>query len=155
MVLMGFFLKSCWEIVKEDFYNLCFDFFNRSLDLQSINNSHITLIPKTNNLATVNDFRPISLLNCAIKVITKLLANRLQGKIIPHIHTNQYGFIKSRTIQDCLAWAYEYIHQCQQSKKEIVIVKLDFTKAFDTIEHNVIIQMMRQLGLGETWCDWI
>ena len=106
----GFFMKSCWEIVKEDFYNLCFDFFNGSLDLQSINNSHITLIPKTNNPATVNDSRPISLLNCAIKVITKLLANRLQGKIIPLIHTNQYGFIKSRTIQDCLAWAYEYIH---------------------------------------------
>ena len=29
----GVFLKSCWEIVKEDFYNLCFDFFNGSLDL--------------------------------------------------------------------------------------------------------------------------
>ena len=72
----GFFLKSCWEIVKEDFYNLCFNFFNGSWDLQSINNSHITLIPKTNNLATVNDFRPISHLNCAIKVIIKLLANR-------------------------------------------------------------------------------
>ena len=71
------------------------------------------------------------------------------------VQTNQYGFMKSKTIQGSLAWAYEYIHQCQQSKKEIVIVKLDFTKAFDTIEHNVIIQMMRQLGLDETWCDWI
>jgi len=45
----GVFLKSCSEIVKTDFYNLCFDFFNGYLDLQSINNSHITLIPKTNN----------------------------------------------------------------------------------------------------------
>jgi hypothetical protein len=94
----GFFLKNCWDIIKEDFYNLCFDFFNGSLDLESINSSFITLIPKTNNPTGVNDFRPISLLNCALKIITKLMANRLQGKIIPLIHTNQYGFIKSRTI---------------------------------------------------------
>jgi len=73
----GFFLKSCWEIIKEDFYTLCCDFFNGSLDLQAINNSFITLIPKTNNLVNVNDFRPISLLNCVLKIITKLMAARL------------------------------------------------------------------------------
>ena len=33
----GFFLKSCWEILKKDFYTLCFDFFNGSLDLKAIN----------------------------------------------------------------------------------------------------------------------
>jgi hypothetical protein len=108
----GFFLKSCWEIIKEDFYTLCCDFFNGSLDLQAINNSFITLVPKTNNPVNVNDFRPISLLNYVLKIITKLMANRLQSKIIPLIHTNQYGFIKTITIQDCPAWAYEYIHQC-------------------------------------------
>jgi hypothetical protein len=59
-----------------------------------------------------------------------------------------------RTIQDCLGWAFEYIHQCQQSKKEIVIIKLDFTKAFDMIEHLAIIQMMQQLGFSEKWINW-
>jgi hypothetical protein len=78
----------------------------------------------------------------------------LQAKIIPLIHTNQYGFIKTRTIQDCLAWAYEYIYQCQHSKREIIILKLDFAKAFDTIEHNTIIQKMQHLGFRDKWVDW-
>ena len=106
----GLFLKRCWDIIKEDIYTLCFDFFNGTLDLESVNCSFITLVPKVHNPTSANDFRPISLLNRVLKIITKLLADRLQTKIIPLVHTNQYGFIKTRTIQDCLAWAYEYIY---------------------------------------------
>jgi hypothetical protein len=67
----------------------------------------------------------------------------MQRVIIPAIHKNQYGFIKSRRIHNCLAWAFEYIHLCQKSKKEIVIVKLDFEKAFDKVEYNAILLMLK------------
>jgi hypothetical protein len=119
-----------------------------------INSSFITLVPKVNNPSTVNNFSPISLINSILKIITKLLGDRLQSIIIPLVHKNQYGFIKTRTIQDCLGWAFEYIHQCQQSKKEIVIIKLDFTKAFDMIEHSAIKLMMHQLGFNDDWISW-
>lgn len=55
----------------------------------------------------MNDFRPISLMRVSLKFITKLLVDRLQG-----VSENKYGFIKGQTIQDCLAWSFEYIHQC-------------------------------------------
>ena len=71
------------------------------------------------------------------------------------VHANQYGFIHSRTIQDCLAWSFEYIHQCRQSKKELIILKLDFAKAFETVEHEVILLMMQHLGFPSLWLDWI
>ena len=78
----GLFLKKCWPIIKESFYTLCDDFFVGNLDLESINNSFITLVPKVNNPETVNDFRPISLLNTSIKLLTKILAERLQAIIL-------------------------------------------------------------------------
>jgi hypothetical protein len=97
------FLKKCWYIIKGDFYELCSDFLYGILDLQAINNSFITMVPKVQTPSSMNDFRPISLINYVVKIITKLLENRLQSVIIPLVHKNQYDFIRSRSIQDCLA----------------------------------------------------
>jgi mannosylglycoprotein endo-beta-mannosidase len=92
------FLKSCWPLVAEDFYTLCDSFYNGEVCLRSINSSHIVLIPKKDGPMTVSDYRPISLLNTSVKLLTKILANRLQMKIKGLIHQNQYGFIKTRSI---------------------------------------------------------
>jgi hypothetical protein len=104
------FLKRCWHIINLDFYQLCQEFCTSNLSLQAINNSLITLIPKVNSLETANDFRPISILNSVLKLLTKVMANRLQSVILNLIHKTQYGFIKSRTIQDCIAWVFELLN---------------------------------------------
>lgn len=69
--------KKCWHLVAKDFYCLCSDFCDNLLNIQSINSSFITLIPKKPNPLTVNDYRPISPLNSSLKLLTKLVANRL------------------------------------------------------------------------------
>jgi hypothetical protein len=112
------------------------------------------LVPKNQALVQVNDFRPISLTNVCMKFLMKLVANRLQGKILNCLHKNQYGFLRNRSIQDCLAWSFEYLFFCQASKKHIIILKLDFAKAFDTIEHEAVIQVMRYKGFNNKWLGW-
>jgi hypothetical protein len=87
----GLFLKVCWPIIKFDFYRLCHEFWEGSVNLQSINDAFITLIPKIHSPEGPNDYRPI-LLNSCLKLLTKLLASRLQKKILELVHQNQYGF---------------------------------------------------------------
>mgnify|MGYP005849644629 CR=1 FL=1 len=62
------------------------------------------------------------------------------------IHKNQYDYIKSGTIQDCIGWSLEYLHQCHQSKRPIVILKLDFEKSFDSIEQEAILLILKYKG---------
>lgn len=82
MVLMIFFIKKCRPIICHDYYKLCADFHLGSLNLDSINHSFITLIPKKLNPMYINDYRPIALMGIALKIQTKLLADRLQKVIL-------------------------------------------------------------------------
>lgn len=113
------------------------------------------LILKVPNPENLGDYRPISLLNSCLKLLTKLRADHLQKVILKIVHQNQYGFIKSRTIQDCLAQSFEFLHQCHQSKREIIILKLDFTKALDMIEHDVILSMLKHYDFDNRFNGWI
>ena len=62
----GLFLRKCWEIIKGDFMLLVKEFSEGKLDLECINSSLITLIPKKLSPETLNDYRPISLSNTCL-----------------------------------------------------------------------------------------
>ena len=102
-----------------------------------------------------SDYRPISLLNCSLKIITKLLANRLQNVMRKLVHTNQYGFLQARSIQDCLPWTYEYLHQCEKSGNQFVMLKLNFEKAFDMLSHHTTGDILFAKVFGPKWIMWI
>jgi hypothetical protein len=66
MVLVGF-SSSNVGASRKIYISYAFIFFHGKVDLQAINNSFITLVPKVNFPTTLNDLRPISLVNCVVK----------------------------------------------------------------------------------------
>ena len=96
------FIKKCWHIIKHDIYELCNDFFNGTVSLHAINSSFITLVRKCNNPTTINDFSPISLLNSILKLITKLLADKLQN--ILFLSSTGINIVSSRLDQSKTVW---------------------------------------------------
>jgi hypothetical protein len=75
----GEFLKKYWPIVAQGFLRLCHGFYDENICMQSINSSHIVLVPKKDNPSKIGDFRLISLLNSSVKLLTKILASAPKG----------------------------------------------------------------------------
>jgi len=93
-----------------------------------LNSACITLIPKNVDASHVKDFRPISLVHSFAKLITKLLANRLAGRLDHMVSPNQSAFIKGRFIQDNFMLVQQTARYLHQQKQARVLLKLDITK---------------------------
>ena len=72
------FYKANWNLVKNDLLNLLNDFHSSKADLRRTNKAYIVLLPKKLGATQPENFRPVSLQNCAVKIASKCLANRAQ-----------------------------------------------------------------------------
>ncbi len=87
-----FFQK--FQVIKVDLKNIFGDMFDGTLDSRLIDYSHICLVPKK-GAKTTNDFRPICLINSVEKIISKILANRLEKVMDKIISPSQTAFLKA------------------------------------------------------------
>ena len=119
------------------------------------NDSFIALIPKIINPQTFNDYRPISLIGCVYKIVSKILANRL-ARVLPHlIDKRQTTFLKGRRILHGVLIANEVIAEAKSKKNPCMIFKVDFEKAYDSVSWGFLNYMMMRMGFCERWRKWI
>lgn len=128
------FVQKYWPDLKGDLSSIVFGFFNNQIDLTDINRADVVMIPKTDTPLVVGEFRPISVINIIPKIISKILANRLRKFMPDLISPNQTAFIQGRQITDNFVSTRETLHHIADTKRPAVFVKIDFAKAFDTIE---------------------
>lgn len=88
------FYQIFWELVKPDILSLCHSFYNNTLDLHRLNKFIICLILKGPDAHVIYKFRPISLVNCSFKLLSKIMTNRLEGLMNRLIDDSQTAFLK-------------------------------------------------------------
>ena len=77
----------------------------------------------------LNDYRPISLIGCMYKIVTKLLAKRMK-KVMPFIiDETQSAFIEGRHLLHSVLIANEVIEEAKRSNKSCLVFKVDYEKA--------------------------
>ncbi|GKE18935.1 RNA-directed DNA polymerase, eukaryota [Tanacetum coccineum] len=148
----NFFDRPCssrryWGILENDVVDAVSYFFNYGTFPRGSNSSFIALL--------VKEFRPISLIGSFYKIIAKILANRLVVVLRDIVNEAQSAFIANRQILDGPFIMNELIHWCKSMKKQTMIFKVDFEKAYDSVRWDYLDDVLKNFGFGSKWRGWI
>jgi hypothetical protein len=149
------FYQICWDIVKKDIVSLFQDFHAGHLDVSRLNYGIITLLPKNKEATKIQQYRPICLLNCIYKLITKVLTIRIEPYAQKLISEHQTAFIKGRNIMTGVMILHEIMHETKKRKETGIILKLDFEKAYDKVNWDFLFLSLQNRGFGNKWMMWM
>ena len=104
----------------------------------------------------VNNYRPISLLLTISKLLEKIIYTRVYGFLTEtnQIYDSQYGFRAGHSCENAISEVLREIVKTLQNGKTTVCILLDLSKAFDSLEHDMIFKKMERYGLRGTCLEW-
>jgi len=111
---------------------------------------------KSENRSLVSNYRPISVLPAISKILEKLVYNRVIDFINEHniLNDSQYGFRKKYSTYMALIDLTDSISECIDTGDVTVGIFLDLAKAFDTVNHKILLGKLSHYGIRGTALDW-
>ncbi|XP_057788467.1 uncharacterized protein LOC131005480 [Salvia miltiorrhiza] len=150
------FFQVAWEIVGADIIAAVQRFFTRHYLPVGFNSNFLTLLPKKVDASSISDYRPIVLGNFLFKIITKVLATRLNIIAPSIISPNQFGFVAGHSIHEGILLASEGVNCMNRSLKgNNIALKVDIKKAFDTLDWQFVNVVLQAFGFPATFRNWI
>jgi hypothetical protein len=153
---IGSFYQKAWGRIKPDIMAAIHKLYvGDGRGFAKLNRALITLIPKKQDASEVGDFRPISLIHSFAKLFAKLLAVRLRPKMDALISANQSAFIRGRNLHDNFMLVRQLARKINSDREAGVLLKLDISRAFNSISWAFLFQVLKHLGLTNKWLSWL
>ncbi|XP_074301449.1 uncharacterized protein LOC141632838 [Silene latifolia] len=146
------FYQRCWHLVKKDCTKAILSILNSGTVLKEMNRTFIALVPKCDSPEEVKDYRPISLCNVFMRIVTKCIKNRMQKVMEYLVGDYQNAFLAGRSISDNTLLAHEAIHKLnmyKHGKFGKVAFKVDMSKAFDRVKWDFLQAVLLKFGFPE------
>ena len=146
-------LRSCLSIPLEIIYNLS---FSSGCVPDQFKLANIIPIHKTNSVTCLNNYRPISLLSIFNKILEKLMFKRLFAFVNKHniLFANQFGFRENFSTMQATLLITDKIQRAIEEGQYSCGIFLDFSKAFDTVNHSILIRKLHHYGIRGIANDW-
>jgi len=119
--------------------------------------AHVTPVFKRGQSGDISNYRPISLTCVPSKILERIIAN----KILDHLYLNnilckaQHGFVRRRSTCTNLLESLDDWTLCIQTRQQVSVVYIDFSKAFDVVSHNKLIARLYSYGVRGSVLLWI
>ena len=141
--------KSFRDIISAPISDIVNQCFSQGIYPNSLKYAIITPIFKKGDPKNPSNYRPISVTSFINKIFEKAIYEQLSSFFTQCniISPNQYGFIKNCSTQDALNNLTEFYHDTLNRKESAVTVFIDYSKAFDTINHSILIRKLFKCGI--------
>lgn len=116
--------------------------------------SSVIPIFKSGDPSSVLNYRPISIQSHISKILESLVLNDIRRSINPIIIEELHGFHPGRSTVTCNLFFNNFIFNSFQQRSQVDGIHTDFHKAFDSVNHDVLIQILKASGFGEPLLSW-
>lgn len=139
------FFKRNWSLVVKDVIAAIRYCFDNNYMYEGLNSTVLSLVPKSKNANSMQDFRPIACCTVLYKRYYHILTNRI--KEIDLIKYSQSAFLKNKNISDNIMLIHEVVHGYNRGGvKSRCVFKIDIMKAYDTINWDFLFTVMRVMN---------
>ena len=135
--------------------------FNKSLEEgifpEKLKSTIVFPIHKTDSKMIISNYRPISIIPILSKVFEKLMYKRITGFISKFkiIFEHQFGFQKNNSTEHAIIDLYHKIVNAIEKHEKPCCIFLDFAKAFDTVNHEILLKKLEHYGIRGVALNWI
>jgi hypothetical protein len=142
------FYKRTWDFIKDDLCTILNTMFFGNTTTTQQKAGIIVCLPKPTPMLTPADRRPITPLNSDIKIVTRILVQRLWPKVEAHQQTTQYCEVPGNNILDAVTSVRDIIAYAENNDIPTCVLTLDFQNAFDNVSHDYLFSILRSYGLS-------
>ena len=149
-------ITSVYELIKKPLLKI----FNESLNLstfpENMKIAKVTPIFKSGKKELPKNYRPISVLPCFSKILEKIMYNRVYNYLNDNnlLFHKQFGFRKGHSTDDALISLINSIYDSFNQNKYTLVVFIDLSKPFDTVDHNILIDKLNLYGIKNNSLKW-
>ena len=150
-------LKSCADTLKAPLKTLWEKSFNLGLIPVDLKCGVIVPLHKGGSRCDVKNYRPITLTSHLIKIFERIIAKNLVNYMEETnlFNPRQHGFRASRSCLSQLLEHYQEVLSMMETGCAADVIYLDFAKAFDKVDHGILLRKLRAMGIGGPMLTWI